>query len=113
MARLDDKPIPGDWSFSTDTDYFARTSEQLEALREKSKNVDLKTTIVGVVVNFPIADGYAWYVVSKERPLTLQHIPFCDAWQITPAHLRGLGKSDIVDMETRARVFAELFSEEK
>lgn len=110
MAELDNKLAPGDWN-STDDDSYARTEKLLQALQEESNRIKLSETIVGVVVQFPIADGYAWYRVIKQRPLTLQHIPICDAFQIPHPYLRGLRKSDIVRMVICERELNVMFEE--
>jgi hypothetical protein len=48
------------------------------------------------IMSFPIADGKAFYKVIKERPLTLQHIPFGDAYEVYPALIKGLDAEDLV-----------------
>lgn len=86
-------------------------SEELQRLSEVSRKVDIdKGEIKGIVVRFPVADGYAHYLVVNDKPLTLQHIPFCDAWQVEPALIRGLRKQDIVKYETQARQLDKLFN---
>lgn len=35
---------------------------------------------VGEVIQFPVADGYAQYMVVSMRPLQLMHLPLGDAW---------------------------------
>ena len=57
------------------------------ALQELMKN---KT-----VVWFPWADGYAYYLVKKTKPLTLQWINSGDCWQVPAAWIRGLRKEDL------------------
>lgn len=48
----------------------------------------------------PVADGAAWYIVVKRKPLTLQHVDYSDAWHAPAALIRGLRLSDI-DASTR------------
>lgn len=64
--------------------------------------------LTGEVVRFPIADGYAQYMVANAT--TLIWLPLGDAWQIPDAHARGLRISDIKAEIDRARKFRELFS---
>jgi len=47
------------------------------------------------IMRFPVADGSALYRVVKEKPLTLEHIPSGDAWEIPFAHIRGLTYADL------------------
>ena len=47
-----------------------------------------------------VADGYAWYIVVKRKPLTLQHVDYMDGWHAPAALIRGLRLSDI-DANTR------------
>ncbi len=113
MARLDSKPVPGDWRVSgalgyTDEEKLEKTEYALHQLLLISESIDLTKTLVGVVVKFQVADGYAYYRVSKDRPLTLQHIPFCDAYQVHSATIRGLTRDDIVMIEKQQRQFAQI-----
>jgi len=62
--------------------------------------------VVGILLAFPVADGYAHYRVSKASPLTLQHVPYGDAWRIPAAHIRGLRKVDAIESERRRRGLA-------
>jgi hypothetical protein len=107
MARLDPKPCPGNWELNSNI-----TSEQLERplneLLEISKRVDLLKTLVGVVVKFLVADGYAYYRVIKDTPFTIQHIPFCDAYKIHPATIQGLRNVDVLSMANAERQFESL-----
>lgn len=61
----------------------------------------------GEVVRFPMADGYAEYVVLTNTQLI--HLPVYDAWDIPAAHARGLRASDITRMVAQERKLAELF----
>lgn len=47
------------------------------------------------IMHFPVADGSALYKVVKEKPLTLQHIPSGDAYEVQGALIRGLRLSDL------------------
>jgi hypothetical protein len=66
--------------------------------------------LVGEVVRFQIADGYAQYMVMSHRPLALIHLPIHDAWSIPEAHARGLRLSDLRKMVEGERRLAELFA---
>ena len=92
--------------------YLKRTEKELDKLTERSNLVDLKGNLVGVVVKFGVADGYALYEVVKSKPLTLRHIPFGDAYRIPDAHIRGLRKDDIVQMAHADRHLRAMFRKE-
>ena len=59
--------------------------------------------VVGGMVAFPVADGYAWYKVVSAKPLKLQHVPFGDGWHADPITLRGLRFTDVNLMLWRQR----------
>lgn len=85
MAKLLTAPYPGAFTFV-----------QGESWEEYDKR---QTAIAATipwdrVMTFPVADGKACYLVVKEQPLTLQHIPYGDAWHINTAHMRGLRTAD-------------------
>lgn len=50
---------------------------------------------VGEVIQFPVADGYAQYMVAALSPVELIHIPLWDAWEFEYAS--RLTKKDIVE----------------
>jgi hypothetical protein len=72
--------------------------ENLKAnLRSKSKG-----DLVGELLKFPAADGYARYIITKQRPLTVAHLSIGDAWQADGATIRGIRLQD-----AKARVASE------
>jgi hypothetical protein len=42
---------------------------------------------VGEIIQFPVADGYAQYMVASMKPVELVHIPLWDAWDFQYVHL--------------------------
>ena len=42
---------------------------------------------VGEIIKFPVADGYAEYMVAATKPVQLIHLPFWDAYQSETAEL--------------------------
>lgn len=69
--------------------------------------------LVGEVISFGIADGYAQYVVWKQKPLQLIHLAVGDAWQIPEAHGRGINLTDVRAMVQRDKSMAEIFGKSK
>lgn len=84
MAELLDDPYP-----MPDFDDFEEIDEYLEKEQEELDKIEEP------IIRFPVADGYALYRVVKKDPLTIQHIPAGDAWQIPAAHVRGLRLEDV------------------
>lgn len=76
--------------------------ERLEAAgddREKLASLDL----CGLALRWQRGDGYAIYVVTKNRPLTLTHVDYGDAWKVEAPLIRGLSRDDVISMG-RSRV---------
>ena len=65
------------------------------------------------IMHFPVADGKALYKVVKEKPLTLQHIPYGDAYQVQPALIRGLNFSDLEAQRKWDSMWRNLSTERK
>ena len=57
--------------------------ENLKAFLLKRKN----GKNVGEIIQFPVADGYAQYMVASLKPVELVHIPLWDAWDFQYVHL--------------------------
>lgn len=74
---------------------------------------DSKSELIGEEIRFPMADGYARYLVWRTKPLSLIHIPLGDAWNLPDYQLRGLRVSDVREIVRRQRGLSELFSKDK
>jgi hypothetical protein len=70
-----------------------------------------KGKLVGEIVRFPVADGYAEYMVAGLKPVELVHIPTWDAWDYQYAHL--LTAKEIEERIESERLLAELFGGKK
>lgn len=105
MARLYPKPYPGfekepGENFQT---HISRTNKLLENLARTSADLSRKAarqaeakSLRGIMLRFHVADGFAFYLVVNSNPLTVQHIPFGDAYSVSAAHIRGLSRSDVI-----------------
>src|SRR4051812_791830 len=102
MARLDPNPYPfPDWECYDDIyEGFAAQDAAMQELMAASDALP-EGTIKGTVLRFPVADGYAVYVVTKEKPLTIAWVPYLDRWDVQPALIRGLNRNDILDEQDR------------
>lgn len=88
---------------------FKRQHERysMEALREEEAELERleaeagkrpEGTVAGCLVRFPVGDGYATYLVRKEKPLVLQHVDFFDGYGLPSAHIRGIRLADVQSM---------------
>ena len=64
--------------------------------------------LAGEVVNFPVADGYAQYVVHDTSPCTLVHLAVGDAWDFP--YIERLTAKDVRHKVEQAKAFEELWS---
>lgn len=108
MALLtDDFPLPemeyslADWSTAPHEVEFKRLLDESANLPEGE--------IVGYLCRWQRGDGYAYYRVTAERPLTLQLVPYGDAWTVEDALIRGLTVEDVRDRQRRDIRFRALF----
>jgi hypothetical protein len=93
MAKVSDQPYPGDWELDFSNAYWQKKSEEQEkrlaAIIAAQPTPD-NPSLVGACLRFPRGDGNAFYVVVKDRPLTIAHVPVGDAWQADECTLRGI-----------------------
>ncbi len=66
--------------------------------------------LVGEIIRFQIADGYAQYMVKKEKPLQLVHLHIGDAWHADPILIRGLRLSDVRQQVSQEKKLTSMFS---
>jgi hypothetical protein len=66
-----------------------------------------KGTHVGEVIKFPVADGYAEYMVASLSPVELIHLPLWDAWEFQ--YVDRLTAQDIKEKISNEKKLAKLF----
>jgi len=66
---------------------------------------------IGNVIRFPVADGYAIYMVAGLRPAELLHVPIGDAWEYQYAH--RLTMSDILEEIQRQEALSKIFEKKQ
>lgn len=109
MARLSSKPYPGDWGMTNDMNAdFERCDAQLRAIDEAQPDPAAKS-LVGARLDFPRGDGVATYVVVKDKPLTLAHVPHGDAWRADDCTIRGVDADYVRRWLVRAQSRRQLF----
>jgi hypothetical protein len=106
VARLakDSIAIPFDYSEG----WQQREQDALDAAA-KSARSKAEGEFVGEILRWQRADGYAVYMVVKQKPLTLAHVGVGDAYSIEPALIRGLNLADVREMVIRERKIREMF----
>lgn len=110
MARLMETslelPEP-DWSLKDSS----KSADIVEMARLQAVSDALPVgEIVGYICGWARGDGTAYYIVTQEHPLTLQHVAFMDMWTVESALIRGLTKADIVAMQESTARFRKLFA---
>jgi len=103
MARLQGSIAPDfafDWKRPYE-EYDAKVQKWLEDLKSGYRKL-AKGDLVGETVRFQIADGYAQYMIVKERPFTVAHLDILDGYSALGATIRGYRLQD-----ARAQVEAD------
>lgn len=62
-------------------EYFDAQDDYFKGLQEHCKTRKPDEQYAGRVLRFPVADGYAVYVVASIVPLVLVHVPTGDGWE--------------------------------
>jgi len=83
--------------------------ELKKACKEQSSTPDDKD--VGEIINFPVADGKASYMVFSMKPLELIHINVGDGYQEEMAELLTVKKTR--ELVKRERALKEIFGKKK
>ena len=117
MAKIFSPPdtikIP-ELSFEDIKDYEKACKEYVEDLKQwcirRAENGGADTQYIGEVIRFPVADGYAEYMVAAFKPIQLIHIPLWDAWEFDYAN--RLTKKDIIDKINQQNSLKKLFGGE-
>lgn len=103
MAREMAKPQT---NFKASMDHQAQLLDKIEANADALPDGE----IVGALLDFPVADGKALYIVVKASPLQVSHLPFADAYSVHPAMIRGLTRSDVEQQVRQTRAWNKLFA---
>jgi hypothetical protein len=77
----------------------------------KGRNPHEDQNYIGEVIDFPVADGKALYMIAALRPLQLIHLPLGDAWSFQQEHL--LTAKEVKTMVDRRKKFDEIWKKQK
>ena len=83
----------------------------IEWAKKYSKTPDHE--LIGFAYKYPVADGYAEYIVFNVRPVELIHLPLGDAWHIPEVVRRGLNITELKGAKKRDEALKELFRKGK
>ena len=89
-------------------EHWTRTGEVLDGMAARSAEIPEGGDIKGALIKFPVADGYAHYVVLRQKPLAVAHVPYGDAYQVSAATIRGLREADVRRQLATQRAFAAM-----
>jgi hypothetical protein len=64
--------------------------------------------IVGALLRWQRGDGYAYYIVIKDNPLTVQHVAYLDCWKVEFPLIRGLTEKDVITQLRRRQKIKEI-----
>ena len=67
--------------------YQKDCSEHTKRIKQWCLERNPEQECVGEVIRFPVADGYAEYIVAAIKPVQLIHLPYMDAYQSETAYL--------------------------
>lgn len=99
-------------------DYNDPIHESSKIYRDKVKDFLIKNGYVGSntgkIFSYPVADGYASYMVAEglSRQFFLIHLRDYDAYSLPAAHIRGLTKKEVLDSIDRRENFKSIFNKE-
>ena len=65
------------------------------------------TEHVGKVIRFPVADGYAMYMIAAMKPVQLIHLEYLDSYHFEYAH--RLTATDIKEKISQDKAMNEIF----
>lgn len=87
-------------------------SERLKHwLIERCIKGNKSTTNVGEIIKFPVADGYAEYMVASMKPLQLVHLEYYDGYSFQYAN--RLTKKDVEDKINQQKALNRIFNSKK
>jgi hypothetical protein len=108
LAREIPAPIaPPAFNFKTYREDWDRYVAALRKLARARTSDDL----VGEVVRWQRADGYARYMVWDTHPLQLVHLDIGDGYEVEAPLIRGLTLADIRGMVAAAQSLRQLFAD--
>jgi hypothetical protein len=75
---------------------IANVKQEIKLLRAANP----KNPLIGKIMRYPAADGYAQYLICSTKPLILQHVKIGDAWLASGMEIRGTRLQDVKMLST-------------
>jgi hypothetical protein len=88
-------------------DYQERVDKFYKELAALLREHSLQNEYIGEVIQFPVADGYAFYMVAGLNPVELIHLPIMDGWDFQYAN--RLTSKDIREKVEQQKNLKKLF----
>ena len=86
--------------------HYRATDEWVEKIQREAREKK-EGDVVGTIMRYPRADGYAQYLVVSQKPLMLQHLEIMDAWHADYTSIRGTRIDDVRAQVERNKLFAK------
>lgn len=83
----------------------------IEEIRSSLKKANPDDEHCGKIIQFPVADSYAMYMVFTVNPVQLIHLPLGDAWDFQYAE--NLTSQNVMDKISQQEAMEKLFSKHK
>lgn len=100
--------------FKPEVNYAMVQAAEAEYIQELKQRCEIPDgdDYLGYVIQFPVADGYAQYlVVSLEPEVILIHLPFGDGYSFEYEHLLTI--KEVKQKVDSAKAIAKLFADKK
>lgn len=91
--------------------YRKKCDEFIENLKNFLLKRKVSDEYTGETIKFPVADGYAFYMVASTKPLSVVHVPLYDAWEFE--YIERLTKKDVIDKIKQQKAIDELFKSKR
>ena len=88
-----------------------KENDFIEEVRKTLVKLNPTQEFVGEEIKFPVADGYARYLVVSSKPVGLLHLPLGDAWDFQYAN--RVTKADIAQQIEANKRLAEMIAKKK
>ena len=88
-------------------EYERQQQKYIERVRQFVKKRKPRGQLVGEIIRFGVADGYAQYMVASLRPLELIHLDLGDGYHFQ--YVERITAQDVRELVEREKSLAELF----
>ena len=93
--------------YEQDNEKYIKELKDLLLKRFEESAYTCSEKYVGEIIRFPVADGYAEYMVASMNPLELVHLPLGDAWNFEYVHLLTI--KEVTERLVSEKKMKELF----